>query len=138
MVPVSLATARPDGDVIHQVQYGQTLWSIAIAYGVKIDNIKRLNNLGSNEVWTNQQLLIEKGATQPASTPEATPEPSPIKPTLLPTQTTKMTATQSLAAPETSSTPNPTLILFIALVVLIPGLIGWLILAESRSRKNIN
>ena len=39
MIPVSLATARPDGDVVHEVKYGQTLWSIAIEYGVKIEDI---------------------------------------------------------------------------------------------------
>ncbi len=28
IIPVIQSTARPDGDVFHQVQYGQTLWSI--------------------------------------------------------------------------------------------------------------
>jgi uncharacterized protein YkwD len=67
IVPVSIATARPDGDVYHIVQYGQTLWSIAIGYGTKIDQIRTLNHLGSGTtVYPNQLLLVKQGATQPA------------------------------------------------------------------------
>ncbi len=49
-VPVALSTARPDGDVVHEVQYGQTLWSIAIEYGTTIEQLKRLNNLPDDTV----------------------------------------------------------------------------------------
>ena len=67
MIPVIRNTARPDGDVVHQVQYGQSLWSIAITYGTTIEQIRRLNNLGdSNTVYEKQVLLVQKGATQPA------------------------------------------------------------------------
>jgi hypothetical protein len=67
IVPISIATARPNGDVYHSVQYGQTLWGIAIEYGTKIDLIRQLNRLGSdNTVFPNQLLLVKQGATQPA------------------------------------------------------------------------
>jgi uncharacterized protein YkwD/LysM repeat protein len=67
MVPVTKSTARPGGDVIHKVQYGQTLWSIAIEYGTTIRNIQSLNNLGEDlTVYQGQELLVLKGATQPA------------------------------------------------------------------------
>ena len=73
MVPVALSTARPDGDVFHKVQYGQSLWSVAIEYGTTIKNIQALNNLGEDlVVYQGQELLILKGATQPAS-PTSTP-----------------------------------------------------------------
>ncbi|HET9914152.1 MAG TPA: LysM peptidoglycan-binding domain-containing protein [Anaerolineales bacterium] len=65
-VPVVRSTARPDGDVIHEVKYGQTLWSIAIDYGTTIEQIKRLNNLTSDTVVPGWTLLVVKGATQPA------------------------------------------------------------------------
>ena len=66
IVPVSVATARPNGDVYHSVQYGQTLWSIAIEYRTKIDLIRQLNHLGGDTVYPNQLLLVQQGATQPA------------------------------------------------------------------------
>ncbi len=70
MVPVALSTARPDGDVFHKVQYGQSLWIIAIEYGTTIKNIQALNYLGGDlVVYQGQQLLVKKAATQPALPP---------------------------------------------------------------------
>jgi uncharacterized protein YkwD len=69
--PVELSTAHPNGDVIHEVQNGQTLWSIAIDYDTTIEEVKRLNNLTSDTVAPGWTLLIVKGATQPVSS--ATP-----------------------------------------------------------------
>jgi uncharacterized protein YkwD len=66
-IPVAMSTARPDGDVIHEVQYGQSLWSIAIQYSTTIEQIKRLNNLTSDTVVPGWTLLIQKSATQPAT-----------------------------------------------------------------------
>lgn len=73
MVPITKSTARPDGNVIHKVQYGQSLWSIAIDYGTTIKNIQALNNLGDGlVVYQGQELLVLKGATPPPpSTPTA-------------------------------------------------------------------
>ncbi len=93
---VHVATARPDGDVIHLVRNGQSLWSIAIEYGVKINQIKLLNNLNSNEVYTGQRLLIQKSATQPAASITPSPTSSPW--------TTPLTA-----APTRTGTQTPTL-----------------------------
>ncbi|MBI3170194.1 MAG: LysM peptidoglycan-binding domain-containing protein [Chloroflexi bacterium] len=75
MVPVTLSTPRPDGKVFHKVQYGQSLWSIAIAYGTTIKNIQTLNNLGEEStVYQGQELLVVIGATQAATLPpETTP-----------------------------------------------------------------
>jgi len=82
MIPVLRSTARPDGDVIHKVRYGQTLWSIAIAYGTTINNIRALNNLGEETtIYEGQLLLVQKGATQPPP-PTNTP---PLIPTFPPT-----------------------------------------------------
>ena len=91
IIPVIRSTARPDGDVLHEVQYGQTLWSIAITYGTTIEQIQKWNNLGtSNIVYEEQMLLVQKGATQPAP------------PTGSPTQTA--TTVFSTSSP---STPGP-------------------------------
>ena len=66
IAPVIRSTALPNGDVIHEVQYGQTLWSLAIQYKTTIAEIKRLNHLSSDVISPKQKLLIRTGATQPA------------------------------------------------------------------------
>lgn len=73
IVPIVISTARPDGNVYHTVQYGQTLWGIAIEYGTKIDKIRGLNHLADTTVYPNQMLLIMQGATQPAPPPTILP-----------------------------------------------------------------
>jgi LysM repeat protein len=79
MKPVALSTARPDGDVIHKIQYGQSLWSIAIAYHTTIDQIRAWNNLGQDTtIYEGQVLLVQKSATQPPAatlTPRASSTP---------------------------------------------------------------
>jgi uncharacterized protein YkwD/LysM repeat protein len=90
-VPVSLSTARPDGDVVHEVKYGQTLWSIAIEYGTTIEQLKRLNNLTDDTVIRGWRLLVKKGATQP-----------------VPSMTVQAAA---MVAIRESSTPGPTVTL---------------------------
>ena len=97
-IPVVLSTARPDGDVIHEVKYGQTLWSIAIEYGTTIEQIKRLNNLTNDTVIQGWRLLVRKGATQPVS----------AAPTFIPSpQNGPATSTPAYATATPSSTPSP-------------------------------
>jgi uncharacterized protein YkwD/LysM repeat protein len=104
IIPVIRSTSRPDGDVVHEVEYGQSLWSIAITYGTTIEQIQKLNNLGdSNTIYEQQLLLVQKGATQPAviltqtattgfsSSFSSTPSP---------------TVTQTVAATETAALPT--------------------------------
>jgi uncharacterized protein YkwD/LysM repeat protein len=102
MVPVVLNTARPDGDVFHKVQYGQSLWSIAIEYGTTIKNIQALNNLGEDlVVYQGQELLVKKAATQPAP---ATTTPLPLAASTPIVMTTF--ATPSVSFP-TALVPSP-------------------------------
>ena len=97
-LPVAIATANLGGDVIHEVQYGQTLWSIAITYGTTIKEIQRLNNWDSDDVYVGQQLLVMKGATPP---PQVTPaSPTSTFPTLQPT------STAAIASPSPTTQPN--------------------------------
>ncbi|GAB4567030.1 MAG: hypothetical protein Fur0017_07020 [Anaerolineales bacterium] len=139
MVPVTLSTARPDGNVYHKVQYGQSLWSIAIAYGTTIKNIQALNNLGDNQtVYQGQELLVQTGATQSApptaevtltspATDTAAP-PSTLAPTTTPIQLT-FTPTEVKAQPA-SSKPASSRILIVILIVAAfvgAGMAVWLI-----------
>jgi uncharacterized protein YkwD len=102
MVPITKSTANPNGDVIHKVQYGQTLWSIAIDYGTTIKNIQALNNLGEDlVVYQEQELLVLKGATPP---PPSTPTVASI-PISFPTLTVAP-ATQEIVFPFTAIVPS--------------------------------
>ena len=56
-----VSTPNLEGDVIHEVQVGQSLWQIAIAYEVAIDEIKRLNKMVDNSIYPGIKLLIKTG-----------------------------------------------------------------------------
>ena len=74
----TLSTPNSDGNVIHEVQPGQSLWQLAIAYEVKIDDIKRLNNLFDDNIYPGDKLLIKQAVLSPAASLPAVPaiEPS--------------------------------------------------------------
>jgi uncharacterized protein YkwD/LysM repeat protein len=132
-IPVAVSTARPDGDVVHEVKYGQTLWSLADLYHVSVDEIKRMNGLVDDTVVPGWKLLIQKGATQPAP-----PTPTFILPALDKTQTPFPTPTL-YRLPTSTPTPDDAKVLvasfgqnkmvvvalIISFSVLVAGVIGF-------------
>lgn len=135
-VPVAISTAKPDGDVIHEVQYGQTLWSIAVQYNTTIAELKRLNNLPDDTISPGWKLLIQKGATQPAPVADSpvdangTVAPTETKyPTAIPFYTTTPTITATVPAIPLGQQikRNSTVVvsLLIAFSVLLAGIIGF-------------
>ena len=133
--PVILATARPDGDVVHEVLYGHALWSIAIAYGVKIEQIQRYNNIGDTTIYTGQTLLVQKGATQPVPTQQETSTPAPLA-SRTPRPTASLTAsptTEPEAGDQTAGSENtpdavgPSLVVIIVGIAIVSMLVGGLI-----------
>lgn len=140
MVPVILSTARPDGDVFHKVQYGQTLWSIAIGYGTTIKNIQALNNLGEDLiVYQGQELLVLKSATQPAP-PTPTPlaistsdfvSTPPIPSILFPTElipSPAIASTKEIEAPQSNSDSSKLLVGILIIAAFVGGGVAvWLI-----------
>ena len=59
-----------DGDY-YVVKAGDTLYGIASKYGVKVDEIKKLNNLTSNTLSIGQKLKIPSSSSSTPSTPPA-------------------------------------------------------------------
>jgi len=60
IAPVEVAEANKDGKVYHHVLQGQTLWNIAKAYGVTIEQICQLNGITSESlIYEGQKLLIK-------------------------------------------------------------------------------
>lgn len=51
-------SAKPGDYLVYNVQKGDNLWSIANKYGVTVNDIVNLNNLGTTALSINQQLLI--------------------------------------------------------------------------------
>lgn len=109
-IPLSpVATVTPDasGIIIHTVQYGETLYGIAEAYGVTISQILTNNNLSSEStsIYAGQTLIIQK-ATEPTATPTntatpdlGTPTPTQVRPTLTPFPTRTPAPTQTPTTP---------------------------------------
>jgi LysM repeat protein len=112
-VPLLTATPLPDGSIVHEVGPGESLWFIALSYGVKIEEIRQLNGLpeGSTDIYAGQKLIIRPaGAATPGTSEADTPEPT-LQPTRTrrPTATRQPTATRRVTPTETPApTPTPT------------------------------
>ena len=61
IAPVKIAAPDADGKVFHVVQSGQSLWSIAIAYQITINDLEAWNNLTRNDPLQNGQRLFIPG-----------------------------------------------------------------------------
>lgn len=96
LAPLETSAPREDGSVVHTVGYGQSLWTIAEAYKVTVDEIRRLNGIASDssDIYVNQTLLIR------------------LAQSVLPTQTTESVAvgTDKSLVTEASATESPALL----------------------------
>lgn len=125
MIAVSVNTPNPSGQVVHVVQSGQALWSIAIAYGVKIDEIKNLNNLSGNDIYPGEKLLIKNEITQtpiPSMAVMTNMVTSPPTPTVTSTPDDtpeKFTNFQPLKTPEKKDNRSVMIMAFIIVLVAI-------------------
>jgi uncharacterized protein YkwD len=134
IVPVVTSTPDENGLVYHEVQYGQTLWAIAIEYGVKIDEIRAFNNLGpGTEIYQGDRLLVRKDA--PPSPVSVTPLPttsliaSKSAPTTtpFPTATPRITQTATAVAEPSKNSPITGIVFGIILVaLLLAGIVTWM------------
>ena len=107
---VQVATARADGKIIHEVQPGQALSSIAVAYGVKIVDLRALNGLAAdnNTVYVGQRLVI-RAAFTPTASPTLTDTLAPPTRTLAPSSTRGPPAATRTPIPTQTITPVPLL-----------------------------
>jgi uncharacterized protein YkwD len=58
--PVVIATPNPDGSIVHVVQPGQTLWTIAASYKIALSDLLQLNGFTSNTfIYPGNKILIK-------------------------------------------------------------------------------
>ena len=69
---VIASTPDKNGNTYYLVQPGQTLSQIGSAYKMSVDQIKLLNNLSSDLIYSGQKLFIKRGATITPTVPSAT------------------------------------------------------------------
>lgn len=131
--PVRRATARPDGAIVHVVESGQALWTIAAVYGVELSELLALNGLSESEgeaIFVGQDIVVRPAATSAASqTPASTATPAATQtPTATATFTLGTAATQTQTPiPMPTATPRPAVAgrspgAFVAHAALIAGL----------------
>jgi LysM repeat protein len=75
-VPIIKATPNEDGSIIHIIQEGQTLWSIAAVYEVDLDTLLKQNNLTrTSVVFPGEEIIVRPPGSAVQKTPGgATPE----------------------------------------------------------------
>jgi LysM repeat protein len=134
IVPITVSTPDENGMVYHAVQYGQSLWAIAIAYGVKIDDIRALNNLGPGiEIYQGDNLLVRKDAP-PLATATVVAPPTELLPLVTLTASPANTALFQTFAETPTFTPatqsgntGAGIVVGIALVaMLFAGALSWM------------
>ena len=84
--PTTIKKIKDGGDgerIVYRVQNGDYLGRIASRYRVSVNQIKRWNNLKSNNIRVGQRLIIYRGGKAPASSTsssQAKPAATPAKP----------------------------------------------------------
>ena len=78
--PLPQPTPRPDGCRVHIVQPGDTLFGIALQYGIPMEDLERLNtgSLGPDKmIWVGQEIVLSCPEATPTPEPTPTPETTP-------------------------------------------------------------
>ncbi len=128
MLPVTISTPNESGAVYHEVQFGQTLWSLAVAYETKVEQIKKSNNLTTIDIYEGQKLLIKLVPTPTATALEAEVTETVGAPTSTATSAASMTPTNTPqpVAPASARTSGVVLFSIIATAFLAAGLGTWI------------
>ncbi|MCB8981702.1 MAG: LysM peptidoglycan-binding domain-containing protein [Ardenticatenaceae bacterium] len=94
----------------HTVRSEQTLWEIALTYGLTLDQLLALNNLDQSAfIQPGDQLLVRQAEPTPLPTLPPTETPQPATPTApIPTETPTAVSASLSQANNAVATPNAT------------------------------
>ncbi len=102
VIAVQTAIPQEDGSLVHEVQQGQALWSIAAAYGITVADLLRLNGLSEGAViFPGDRLTIHPA--QPTSNTAASETPSVTATKFKSSATTRPSRTPTLQSTEPGS-----------------------------------
>jgi len=137
IAPVVANTPGADGSILHVVQPGETLWAIAAAYDLSVDDLLTLNGLAESAVlYPGDSLIVRPAFTPTPVTPTATSTREPA-PTRIPTLTASPSPSpQPTAAPaRASAIPGERgALVVMGIVVLALGLAGVVTWLSGRPR----
>jgi LysM repeat protein len=123
-----------NGSIYHEVQSGQSAWTIAVDYEIDLAELLAANNLAEDSLLHPGDILLIRTLAAPTNTPEPTPTitgstitPTSIKQNLDPTSEVPMSPeTTSTLAPVIGGTTAPRsslgsifLVLGIGLIILV-------------------
>lgn len=75
VMPVQKAAPQADGSIIHIVQTGQTLWTIAAVYGIQLEDLYSLNGMNRYSfVFPGDEVIVRP----PGDYPDTDPTPAGI------------------------------------------------------------
>ncbi len=101
LIPIQEATPKPDGSIIHVVQWGQFLINIAKAYKIQLNDLLAMNGLTENAVIFPGDKLLIKPSNTPGDTLVATGTPETGKKAAI------VSSSPSPIARQPSKTPEP-------------------------------
>lgn len=151
LAPDEAPPPTPTPILYHAVRSGQTLWEIALTYGLSLEQLLALNNMEQNALIQPGELLLVRQA-EPTPLPTLPPTETPLPPTPSPTQTpttasTAVSASLSQAsnfvatpdAPVATAVPaapeeaGPTVVRIVTVVLVALLVVGAVAVAILRS-----
>ncbi len=100
VVTVQTSTPDADGTIYHIVKSGETLYTIAVNYGISVETIMMLNNMTTDEIYPGNKLKIRL-------LPTATITPTRTPTIQAPTRTATATSLPATPRPTRTITPTP-------------------------------
>ena len=106
ILPVQVAEPRPDGAIIHRVERGQALWTIAAVYKVDLGQLLAINGLEEGAfIHEGDEVIVRPPDTPTPTVPASPTPPAPTDPPPSRTPTPAPTEAAMVATP--APTPDP-------------------------------